>query len=296
MSDTRDESGTALDPDPLPAITLLGAGSLGGAILAGLTSPGVRRSTPIAVTTRTARSATALARAGAACVVSREDDPAANARAVRGARLVILAVKPRLVRPVLREIAGDLAPGSSVVSVAAGVTLASMEACLPAGAAALRAMPNTPALVGRAVTGIARGVAASDDDAALVRRVFETVGTVLEVPEERINAVTAVSGSGPAYLFWYVEQLAAAAQRLGFSETEAALLARETVIGSAELLRHSEEGPERLRERVTSPGGTTERAVEVLDAGGWGTLLDRALLANIRRSEEIEREGESRPT
>ena len=179
-------------------------------------------------------------------------------------------------------------PGAIVVSVAAGVTIASLEALLPEGVAVLRAMPNTPSLIGRGITGIAAGGSAGPEAVETVERLFSTVGEVLVVREDQINAVTAISGSGPAYLFLYAEEMTGAARRPGFHDAQAALLVQQTIAGAAELMIRSDKDPAQLRRDVTSPKGTTERAVEVLQAAGWGELFDRALAANIRRSEELE--------
>jgi pyrroline-5-carboxylate reductase len=162
-----------------------------------------------------------------------------------------------------------------------------MEALLPEGVAVVRAMPNTPALIGRGVTGLAGGSTASAEHLELARGLFETVGAVLVVDEGLIDAVTAVSGSGPAYLFLYAEEMTAAARRLGFDDEQAALLVQGTIAGAAELMIRSGDDPAQLRRDVTSPKGTTEQAVEVLQAADWGGLFDRALAANIRRSEEL---------
>ncbi|MBK0419417.1 pyrroline-5-carboxylate reductase [Leucobacter sp. CSA1] len=269
---------------------MIGVGSMGGAILAGLRSPGVSVDGPISITTRSAASAAPFADADDVVARASETEPGANRIAVRGARVVILAVKPWMILDVLREIADDLEPGAVVVSVAAGVTTGSMEALLPSDVAAVRAMPNTPSHLGRGVTGVAGGSTASADDVDVVRRRVETLGAVLVREEGRINARAAVSGSGPAYLFLFAEEFTAAARRLGFDAAEAKLLVEGTVAGAAELMARSEEDPAQLRRNVTSPKGTTERAVEVLQTGGWGELFDRALAANIRRSEELAAE------
>lgn len=275
----------------LPSVAMLGVGSMGGAILAGLRAPGVQIDGPIVVTTKSAASAEAYAGVPDVVAYASEGDPEANRRAVRGARVVIIGVKPWMVTEVLGEIATDLAPGTIVVSVAAGVTTATMQQYLPQGVAVVRAMPNTPSTVGLGVTGIAGGTSARTEEVLLVRDLFLTVGAAIIVREDQINAVAAVSGSGPAYLFLYTEEMTAAAMRLGFDEDQARLLAQQTVIGAAELLRVSGEDPAELRRRVTSPKGTTEQAIHVLQAANLGGLYDRALAANVRRSEELEAEG-----
>lgn len=272
----------------LPSVALIGVGSMGGAILGGLRSPGVLLDGPVSVTTRSAASAAVYADADGVVAYANEADPDANRRAVRDARLVVLAVKPWMIHQVLAEVAGVLRPDAIVVSVAAGVTTSSMEALVPEGVSVLRAMPNTPSHVGLGVTGIAAGASADAEAVDTVRRLFATVGATLLVREDQINAVAAVSGSGPAYLFLYAEEMTAAARRLGFDEDQARLLAQQTVIGAAELLRTSGEDPAELRRKVTSPKGTTEQAILVMQQAQLGDIYDRALAANIRRSEELE--------
>ena len=268
---------------------MLGVGSMGGAILAGLRAPGVSIDGPIAVTTKSAASAEAYAGADDVVAMSSEADPEANRKAVSGARVVIVGVKPWMVRDLLTDIAGALEPGAILVSLAAGVTTASMEALLPDTVAVVRSMPNTPSHVGLGIAGIARGASASEADVETVRGIFATVGEAIVVREDQINAVTAVSGSGPAYLFLYTEEMTAAARRIGFDEDQARRLAQQTVIGAAELMRASGEDPAELRRKVTSPKGTTEQAILVLQQANLGELFDRALAANVRRSEEMER-------
>lgn len=275
----------------LPSIALIGVGSMGGAILAGLRAPGVAVDGPISVTTRSAESAAAFDGASDVRAFANELDADANRKAVRGASVVILAVKPWQIAEVLSEVAADLTPGAVVVSVAAGVTTASMAEVLPEGISVVRAMPNTPSNVGLGMTGIAGNEKTSAESLALVKRIFETVGLAIVVREDQINAVAAVSGSGPAYLFLYAEEMTAAAKRLGFDDDQARLLAEQTVIGSAELLRQSGEKPAELRRKVTSPKGTTEQAILVMQEAGLGEIYDRAFAANIRRSEELAAEG-----
>lgn len=268
----------------LPRIAVLGAGSMGGAIVAGLRGPGVRVAGGIAVTNRTEAKA-ALVRGEGVESLALESDPAANRVALRGARIVLIAVKPAMVPELLTEIAGDLEPDAIVVSVAAGVTTATMEARVANPVA--RAMPNTPALVRRGVTGLAPGSRIGAADLALVRELFGTVGAVVDVPESRIDALTTISGSGPAYVFFLIERLTETARGLGFDEAEARLLVEQTFLGASELLAASDVDPAELRRRVTSPKGTTERAIAVLEDADLTALFDRATAAALARAREL---------
>lgn len=260
---------------------------MGGAILAGLLDPAVAIQRPITVTTNSAASAQTFAETGDVVAISAELEPEANRIAVRGAKLVVLGVKPWLIADVVKQIADDLEPGAIIVSVAAGVPASVIEAHVPAGIEVVRAMPNTPAHLGLGVTGIAPGATASEAAVETVRALFETVGTVLVVREEQIADIAAVSGSGPAYVFLYAEHMMAAAERLGFDAEQARVLVEGTIRGSAELLVQSTDGPVQLRRNVTSPKGTTEQAILVLEEANWGELFDRALAANVRRSQEL---------
>jgi pyrroline-5-carboxylate reductase len=275
----------------LPRIAMLGVGSMGRAILAGLRAHPDQLAGPVTVTTWSADSAARYAGADDVVAAATSVEPDANRRAARDAKVVILAVKPWMILDLLDEIAPELEAGTIVVSVAAGVTAASMEAVVPRGISVVRAMPNTPSHLGLGMTGIAGGESADEADLEIVSRIFATAGEVLVVREDQINAVAAVSGSGPAYLFFYVEQMTLAAERLGFEPQQAALLAQQTVIGAAQLMRHSDEDPTELRRGVTSPKGTTEQAMLVLQQGGLADLFDQAFAANIRRSEELESEN-----
>jgi pyrroline-5-carboxylate reductase len=272
--------------DTFPAVAILGAGSMGGAILSGLSAPGVTVDGDIRVTNRTEAKARALRNAGVTSFAT-ESDPRANLAAVSGARIVIVGVKPGMIPELLTEIADALEPGAVVVSVAAGVTVATMEAALPESVAVLRAMPNTPAIVGRAVTGLSAGTRSTASDLDLVRRLFETVGTVVVVPEEQIDALSTISGSGPAYVFYLIEQLTATAVSMGFSEADAATLVNTTFLGASELLAASGSSPAELRRQVTSPKGTTERAVAELEKAGFKQAFDRATGAALTRAREL---------
>lgn len=257
---------------------------MGSAILSGLAAAGVL---DIRVTTRNASSAAPFVGAPGVTAYSVSERPDANRAAVEGAALVVLAVKPYGVLDVLREVSDVLAPGAVVVSVAAGLRIAAMEEVLPAGFAVLRAMPNTPAAIGAGVTGVAPGSAADAAAMAAVVAAFRTVGSVLEVTEDRIDALSAVSGSGPAYVYLFLERFTDAAVRLGFSSEEAALMVERTTAGALELLASTAERPAELRRRVTSPNGTTERAVAVFEERDLAGIFDDALAAAVRRAEEL---------
>jgi pyrroline-5-carboxylate reductase len=268
----------------LPSIAILGTGSMGGAILAGLLNPNVLVEGGIRVTNRSAEKAAALASDGVTSLAT-SVDPDANRVAVAGARIVLVGVKPHMVPDLLREVADSLEPDAIVVSLAAGVTVATMES-LVAGSV-LRSMPNTPSLVGKGVTGLAPGTRSTDADLGVVRELFETVGDVLVIPEGQINALSTISGSGPAYVFFLIEQLTRTAVGLGFTEEQAATMVNGTFVGSTALLEASASTPTELRIRVTSPKGTTERAVAELEAADLSAVFDRATAAALARAEEL---------
>ncbi|MCD2498783.1 pyrroline-5-carboxylate reductase [Microbacterium nymphoidis] len=271
-------------PVPSPSIAILGAGSMGGAILQGLVAGGVRG---ISVTNRTADKAAALAELDGVHSIALADQPDGNRTAARGAQIVVIGVKPAMVADLLREIADDLDPDAVVVSLAAGTTIATMEQALGGTRRILRAMPNTPAVVGKAVTGIAANAHASAQDVAAVRRLFEYVGTVIETDEAGIDPLSTISGSGPAYVFLLIEEFTKAAVGKGFSQADARVMAEQTFIGAAALLDASGEDPAELRRRVTSPKGTTERAVGVLQEARLDEVFVRATDAALARAKEL---------
>ncbi|HOT33385.1 MAG TPA: pyrroline-5-carboxylate reductase [Rhodoglobus sp.] len=268
----------------LGSIAIIGAGAMGGAILGGLLAPGVTVDGDIRVTNRTEAKAALVRRPGVDSVAL-ETAPDGNALAVRGASVVIIGVKPAMVPETLAALAGDLAPDALVISVAAGVTTATMEAIV--SQPVLRAMPNTPSLIGKGVTGLAAGSRATAEQVALGRAVFETVGTVVEVPESQIDALSTISGSGPAYVFYLVEQLTRTAVNLGFTPAQAAELVTGTFLGSVELLVASGREPEELRRQVTSPNGTTQRAIAELEKADLTGLFDRATASALARAKEM---------
>jgi pyrroline-5-carboxylate reductase len=270
----------------LPTIAMLGAGSMGRAILSGLLAPGVQVA-GIRVTNRSEARAAELAGTPGVTSYATETKADANRLAVDGAQVVIVAVKPAMVRDLLDEITDSLAPGTVVVSVAAGVTTETMESLLPDSVSVVRAMPNTPAVVGKAVTGISAGSRTDPEDLQVVRALFETVGEVVEVPESQLDALSTISGSGPAYVFLLIEALTEAAVQKGFTPEQAATLVNGTFLGASELLVSSGEDPAELRRRVTSPNGTTERAIAVLSDADLPALFARATDAALARAREL---------
>ncbi|MEL4319612.1 pyrroline-5-carboxylate reductase [Leifsonia sp. YIM 134122] len=271
----------------LPSIAFLGAGSMARSIISGLLQPEVSVAGGIRATNRSAEKAAELDALDGVSAAATETDADANRAAVRGAKLVVVAVKPVMVPDLLREIADVLDPGTVVVSVAAGVTIATFESLLPASVSVIRSMPNTPAVVGRAVTGVAAGTRSTDEDLDLAVALFETVGEVLVVPEEQIDALSTISGSGPAYVFYLIEQLTAAAVDKGFTIEQARTMVEGTFRGASELLASSDVDPTELRRRVTSPKGTTERAVAVLEGAGLKQIFDEATDAALARAREL---------
>ena len=263
------------------SFAFLGTGSMNGAILDGLRAadPTVR----VRVTTKSSDTVRPGVESRSTTV-----DPDANRWAVDGATIVVIGVKPFAVADVLTEIAGALEPDALVISVAAGITTATMEKIVPNPV--VRSMPNTPALVGKGVTGVAGGSRATPDHLARARSLFESVGWVLELPEDQIDALSTISGSGPAYVFHAMEQWTAAARELGFSEDDARSLVEKTFAGATALLDASDVGPAELRRRVTSPNGTTERAIAVLDDAHLHEIYVAAANAALARAREIARE------
>ena len=205
--------------------------------------------------------------------------------------LVVLSIKPQIMDKVLREIGDAIAPGTLVVSIAAGVDTETIEEALAEGVRVIRAMPNTPALVGAAATAIAPGKHASEADLAAAKALFEAVGITVQLDESHLDAVTGLSGSGPAYIFLILEALADAGVKVGLSRRNAQRLAAQTVMGSAKLLLDTDEHPGRLKDMVTSPGGTAIAGLHTLEEGGLRTTLINAVETATKRARELGRGG-----
>lgn len=274
--------------EKLPTLAFIGAGAMGGAIIDGVLASGIAG--PLRVSDADAGKVAALAeRTGVRGFDAAT--PNGNVEAVRGAAVVVLAVKPDRMRDVLGGLRSALEPGTVLVSIAAGVTTGMLESLAPEGVRVVRVMPNLPALVRRGVTAVAAGSAATADDMALARRLFETVGEVVEVSEDQLDAVTSVSGSGPGYVFYLIEQFTAAAEHQGFSREQASTLVENTFRGAVELLAGSDKSAEQLRRQVTSPHGTTEAALTVLQEARLAELFERTTDAAVRRARELAAEA-----
>ncbi len=207
--------------------------------------------------------------------------------AVRGSDVVVLVVKPQDTMTLLAEVGSDIAPGALVISIAAGIRTDAIEAAVNSGVNVVRAMPNTPARIGQGLTGLSAGVNCSADALALAHRLMSSVGMVVTVPENLQDAVTAVSGSGPAYLFFLAEAMTNAGIELGLDPDTAAAMVRQTLLGAAMLLDESGEPAEDLRRKVTSPGGTTAAAIAALESHEVAGHIVAALTAARDRSREL---------
>ena len=213
-----------------------------------------------------------------------------NGEVARESDVVVLAVKPQILDQVLRDIAGELSRDKLIVSVAAGVPIAAIERRLRPPVRIVRAMPNTPATVGAAATAMALGEHATEADLATAKTIFDSVGVTVVLEESQLDAVTGLSGSGPAYLFLIIEALADAGVKVGLSRRASMQLAAQTVLGSAKLLIESGQHPGMLKDGVTSPGGTAIAGLHTLEAGGLRNVLMNAVEAATRRSRELGEE------
>ena len=238
----------------MTGLLVVGGGAMGEALLAGWVASGIPAAEIGVVEPHAARAADLVARHG---VREATVDDAASAE------VVVLAVKPNTVPKVLDALHGPLAPGALVISIAAGVPLTVLEGALP-GVAVVRVMPNTPALVGKGMAGVVPGAAASDAQVECAVGLMEAVGKAVVIGEHQLDALTALSGSGPAYLFYVAEAMIEGGVHQGLTRAEATALVNQTFVGSAALLAESGRSATQLREMVTSPAGTTAAALRAL--------------------------------
>lgn len=268
-------------------VAFLGAGNMAGALVRGLLAAEVLAPEQIVLSdVRKARLDELRARHGVRVASSNEE-------ACRLADVVVLSTKPQVFDRLLPSVAAGLRSEALVVSIAAGVPCAAIEARLPTGARVVRTMPNTPVLVDAGATAIAPGSYATEADIELARALFDSVGVTVVLEESLLDAVTGLSGSGPAYVFLVIEALADAGVKVGLHRESAQLLAAQTVLGAAKLLLETGEHPGRLKDMVTSPGGTAIAGLHTLESGGLRTtLIDAVETATARArtlGEEISR-------
>jgi pyrroline-5-carboxylate reductase len=262
-------------------IAFLGAGNMAEALIKGLLRAGTARPDAIIATGRRSERMEELQRTYGVRV---SPD---NLTAAREADVVVLSVKPQAMDKLLVQVAPALDQRKLVISVAAGVPIAALERRLGAGARIIRTMPNTPSLVGAGACALARGEHASEEDLAIATRIFQAVGITTVVEENLLDAVTGLSGSGPAYIFLVIEALSDAGVKVGLPRYTAQKLAAQTVLGSAKLLIETGIHPGQLKDQVTSPGGTAIAGLHTLEAGGLRTTLINAVEAATRRAKEL---------
>jgi pyrroline-5-carboxylate reductase len=262
-------------------VAVVGAGRLGESLVRGFLRSGWRQPDELVVT---ARRPERLAHLASTYRIEASSD---NEAAAAGARLVVVAVKPQDIAHALQELAPAVHTEQTVVSVAAGTTTETIEALLPSGVRVIRAMPNLPALVDEGVAGICAGARADARDLDLAQEALEHVGIVVRVSEADLDAVTAISGSGPAYFALLAEAMIEAGLLHGLSRDVSTRIVTQTMFGSARLLRDEAMHPVELREAVTSPGGTTTRAIRELERSGVRAAFLDAISAATERSREL---------
>lgn len=262
-------------------VAVLGAGKMGGIILQALLKKGLLSAKSTRATVAHAERAKALA---AKLKVKVGTD---NVEAVRGADIILIAVKPQVVEEVVREISAHVSPKQVIVSVAASVPTSMIEAQLPAGVPVIRAMPNTPCLLGAGMTAICKGKHASPRDVAMTSHLFDVVGRTVVVDEKHMDAVTALSASGPAYIYIILESLAEAGVKVGLPRDIATLLAAQTTLGAAKVVLETGDHPALLKDAVTTPAGCTIDGIMELEEGKLRVTLIKAVVKAAQRAKEL---------
>ncbi len=266
------------------AVGFIGGGNMATAMIRGFVAGGVCASRQIIASDVDGPKRAALTRALKVAAT------ADNGEVVRGAPVIVLAVKPQIIDPVLAELRPHATTRHLFVSIAAGIPTARLERGLGAGARVVRVMPNTPALLGKGMAVAVRGRHATAADERLVLKLLRTVGKGRAVADERLlDAVTGLSGSGPAYVYQFAEALIAGGIAAGLAPEVAAELTLQTITGAAAMLQESGETPQRLREMVTSPGGTTLAGLTELDRRGFAAAVAAAVVVATRRATELGR-------
>ena len=262
-------------------VGFLGAGKMASALASGLVRAGIAGPEAMLASDVNASARSSFAEAVAARTT------AFNPDVVEFANVIFIAVKPDQVCPILREISGKLNERHLLVSIAAGVTLGNMEACVPSGTRVVRVMPNTPALVGASASGFALGKSATSEDAQTVSRLLSAVGVAFQVKEALLDAVTGLSGSGPAYVYLIIEALSDGGVAAGLPREVATRLAAQTVLGGAKMVLETNLHPGQLKDMVTSPGGTTIEGLHELEKSGVRAAMMNAVRSAAERARKL---------
>ena len=262
-------------------IGVIGTGNMGEALISGLIYS--RSSIPDNIICSDIRKDKLKSIKGAYGVVTTSN----NLDVVRASEIVIYSIKPQIMASILKETAASLDMSKVIISIAAGVPLAAIESCLNKDLRVIRVMPNIAASVKEGAAAIAAGKHVLKDDLKIAKAIFDSVGKSVIIEEELMDTITGLSGSGPAYIFLIVDALADAGVKMGLSREDALLLSTQTVLGAAKLLMETNEHPGKLKDRVTSPGGTAIAGLHTLEEGGLRTTLINAVEAATRRSKEL---------
>lgn len=263
------------------SITIIGAGNMGAAIARGLLNQQYLKPKELTLSDPHTDHLSDLAEVGVTLTAD-------NQAAAQAASIIILAIKPQILSQVLKQL--SLKQDQLLISIAAGITLTTLEGLTAPTQPIIRVMPNLPATVGAAMSGWFPNAAVSPKQKQLTEQLLSCLGHQLICTDEtQLDVITAISGSGPAYLFFLTQLLQQAATNQGFSNADATLLARQTIIGSAMLLNQSSQTPSQLRESVTSPGGTTQAALRILQSPDFINTFYQAIQAAIHRSQELSK-------
>ena len=265
-------------------LAILGAGNMAEAIARGVIARGVFKPDQIIAADPVEARRTLFSGLGIKSVSD-------NAEAARNAKVLLLSTKPYQMKEALAPVGAVMNEKTLVISIAAGITSRAIVDALGGGKKwrVIRTMPNTPMLVGEGVVGMAPGEFATTDDLKLARRIFEAAAVVIDVPEDKIDAVTALSGSGPAYFYFLVESMVRAGVEMGLKIEDATKMAIKTAAGAGKLLVSSTDSPSELRKKVTTPGGTTHAAISHMEARNFGQIIVDALKAAETRGKELGR-------
>lgn len=262
-------------------IAFIGSGNMGEALIGGLLEAGRVERKNITATDASKKRRDFIAKL---LKIKVAQD---NARIVRQADIIVLAVKPQVIDIVLKEIKDSINPLQTIISIVAGITTKYIERLLDKKVAVIRVMPNTPALIRTGASAICRGRYARKGDEDTAQAIFTAVGKVVKVKEKLIDAVTGLSGSGPAYVFLFTEALIRSGIRQGLSRKHSEILAKQTVLGAAKMMVEQNEEPADLRRKVTSPGGTTEAALNFFKKKGFSDIIIDAVSVSAGRSKEL---------